>query len=357
MINRKIIEEAANDYNQYKYPEEFYTYHLDVLQNAQGVDKSVSEAVKYLFLWKLGKIRIRQTPSGSRLKFSDSKGNQYYSITLSENHNKIIKKAIEEKRLEIAINFRKGKVRYEEFKPYADELSSSTIVLPAFYIHIWLPNKYPVLDEKVWKVFCNEKGRSVSKYTKPKTWEDFEAYTVFFKEIVKETGLDWRTVDRGLWVLGKRLKKKITCTQNRKFCQRKKTTLLKHCGKETKPNLKPIPINLLNQICYRVNQSVGNIPFKYRGITITQELIKAAVEILNAEPTKMLPQNSRNDVKEKTPDGLDRRIKEYLNTNLRTANIISDVLEQAGIVEIISIMNFQTGRRVKGTKLLKEWCW
>jgi hypothetical protein len=86
-------------------------------------------------------------------------------------------------------------------------------------------------------------------------------------------------------------------------------------------------------------------------------LIKVAIEVLNAEPTKTLPQNSRNDIKEKTPDGLDRRIKEYLNTNLRTANIISDVLEQAGIVQIVRIKNPRTGREVKGTKLLKEWCW
>lgn len=81
------------------------------------------------------------------------------------------------------------------------------------------------------------------------------------------------------------------------------------------------------------------------------------MEILNAEATKTLPQNCRNDVREKTPDGLDKRIKESLNTDLRTANIISDVLKLVGIVEIVQVINPQTGRLVKGTKLLQEWSW
>ena len=81
------------------------------------------------------------------------------------------------------------------------------------------------------------------------------------------------------------------------------------------------------------------------------------MEILNAEATKTLPQNCRNDVREKTPDGLDKRIKESLNTDLRTANIIYDVLKLVGIVEIVQVINPQTGRLVKGTKLLQEWSW
>ena len=38
----------------------------------------------------------------------------------------------------------------------------------------------------------------------------------------------------------------------------------------------------------------------------------------------------------------------------RTANIISDVLEQVGIAEIAKVENPETGRIVKGTKLLEK---
>lgn len=71
----------------------------------------------------------------------------------------------------------------------------------------------------------------------------------------------------------------------------------------------------------------------------------------------MLPQNCRNDVRERTPDGLDRRLKVCLKTDLRMANIISEVLEKAGIVEVVQVKNPQTGRTVKGTKLFPEWNW
>jgi len=42
---------------------------------------------------------------------------------------------------------------------------------------------------------------------------------------------------------------------------------------------------------------------------------------------------------------------------LRTANIISDVLAKAGIVEIVQVENPDTGRIVKGTRLLQGWDW
>lgn len=118
-----------------------------------------------------------------------------------------------------------------------------------------------------------------------------------------------------------------------------------------------IPPDLLNNTCSGVEQNWDNIPLMHRGIKITRPLIKATMEILNAERMKTLPQNCRNDIRERTPDGLDRRIKETLNTDLRTANLISDVLKLADIVEIFKVLNPKTGRRIKGTKLLQDWCW
>lgn len=104
-----------------------------------------------------------------------------------------------------------------------------------------------------------------------------------------------------------------------------------------------------------VDRDVRPLPFKERGIRVTRELIEATLGVLNAEPTRTLPQNCRNAIMEKTPDGLDRRIKKKLNSNLRTANIVSDVLRDAGIVEIVKVLNPQIGRTVKGTRLLNNW--
>jgi len=276
-------------------------------------------------------VRSKQIPSSSRLKFSDSKGCQYYFTHTTETNNKVIEKALKKERLKTAISFRNGEVIYDKFKCYADELTYSAIVLPAFYIHIWRPIDYSILDEEVWKIFCNEKGQPVSRYTKPRSWGNFEeAYTSFFKRLIDDTGLDWRTVDRGLWVPGHCLKEGMDNRSIKPPIKSKNFASSDYEKQETKLNPTQIPANLLNKACYPVDQNVDNVPFRYRGIMITRELIKITMELLNTEPTKTLPQNCRNDVRGKTSDGLDRRIKESLNTDLRTANIISDALKLAG---------------------------
>jgi hypothetical protein len=114
---------------------------------------------------------------------------------------------------------------------------------------------------------------------------------------------------------------------------------------------------LVKEIYHSIEMKFGNLPFKNRGISITKDLILTTVEILNNEPNKLLPQNSRNAIRENTPDGLDKNIKESLNTDLRTANIISDILQEVGVVEVIKVENLVSGRSIKGTRLMPEWCW
>jgi hypothetical protein len=98
-------------------------------------------------------------------------------------------------------------------------------------------------------------------------------------------------------------------------------------------------------------------PFKHRGIMINEELIQVTMEILNDENSKALPQNCSQQVRAKSHDGLDRRIKERRDLDLRTANIISDVLQDVGIAEVYKDGNPRTGRMVKFTKLCPSWTW
>ncbi|WP_423800792.1 hypothetical protein [Neobacillus sp. SAB-20_R2A] len=115
-----------------------------------------------------------------------------------------------------------------------------------------------------------------------------------------------------------------------------------------------IPVELLGKIVEKLGDS---LPYYCRGIRITDKLIQAAIESLNEAPSKTLPQNSRNAVKSKTPEGLDFSIKNKMDFDLRTANIISDVLADAGIVKITHILNPKSGRKVKATELKAEWTW
>ncbi|OCA85921.1 hypothetical protein A8F94_13815 [Bacillus sp. FJAT-27225] len=115
---------------------------------------------------------------------------------------------------------------------------------------------------------------------------------------------------------------------------------------------KTIPDELLQKAISRLGVQ---LPFKCRGIKISKELIKATIEILNDAPDRMLPQHARNLIRAHTPDGLDLRIKNTMNSDTRTANIISDILASAGIVEVLTIKNKKTGRNIKATRLLSEW--
>lgn len=121
--------------------------------------------------------------------------------------------------------------------------------------------------------------------------------------------------------------------------------------------IRSIPEALLNRACDLIGKEISSIPFRYKGIRITRKLVKAAMEILNAVPERTLAQRSLKAVKEKSPDGLDRRIKERLNSNLMTAPFISEVLAKVEIVDIVYVENPETGRIIKGTKLQRDWKW
>lgn len=99
------------------------------------------------------------------------------------------------------------------------------------------------------------------------------------------------------------------------------------------------------------------IPYHERGIKIGRNLIKATLKVLNEANNHTLPQNCRNASMEQTPDGLDKRVKKKMGTDLRTANIVSDELEKAGVAVVTKVENPHTGRMVKGTTLIKEFTW
>lgn len=119
----------------------------------------------------------------------------------------------------------------------------------------------------------------------------------------------------------------------------------------------PILPTLLDRACERVECRYGALPFRHRGIRITRKLMQAAIEILNDAPGRLLPQHCRNARRQYTPDGLDRRIKQRMDDDTRTANILSDILQDAGIAEVTKVSNPETGRMIKATRLLDGWAW
>lgn len=221
-------------------------------------------------------------------------------------------------------------------------------------LHCVNPTVFPLYDQHVYRAFRTIKaGTEISVDAAPKEWAEYVAYRNFFREIIDATGLDFWTADRALWTYGRSLKRNAT-TQPRK----QKV----HSVPRSADGVNDLIVSdsrqaedTVHRACALVEAHFGRLPFRHRGIKITSELVRAAVEILDAESSGMLPQNCRNLRVEETPDGLDRRIKLRLGTDLRRANIISDVLAEVGVVEVSEAKNPSTGRFIKCTQLRSEW--
>ena len=335
------IIQAANNYPNDKYSGNFYQHHLKVLKLATRVDESVIRAVKYLFLWELGKVSTKKTPKGYDLDFIDPDGTRYFATNTTGANNRVINKAIDMRNLEAAFRFRDGSDDLETFKYVARGISYGSVVLPIFYMHIWRPSECSIFDTNVWKAFCYYNTSCKKRTDNLDLWVKYKVYVSFFQEVVRITNLDWRIVDRGLRVIGARLPK----SPDQPY------------PLPPQPSLNPIPQHILDHALEELTKLRGNIPFQEKGIKISVKLIMATMEILNSAPTKILPQYCRQAAADKTPDGLDGRIKQYLKIDLRTANIISDVLAKVPIVKVIEVGNPITRWLVKGTRLLNEWTW
>lgn len=202
-FTREELEDAASSFNEAKYSHELYHHFLDVVSREEGVTENLRDAVKYLIYWKLGKVSTTRTSASEEIEIE---GHTFYVSGGTASHSNFIEKAITKEMLKYGLKFRDGQLSYTEFKGLVAQLTKTSIVLPAFFIHTWKPSEYPILDVKVWRTYKWNKGDMVKKYTKPNSWNHYEEYTDFFRGLVKDSDLDWRNVDKGLWGIGDGLK-------------------------------------------------------------------------------------------------------------------------------------------------------
>lgn len=196
------LKQAASGFNEAKYSHELYHYFLDVVCRETGVTEQLRDAVKNLIYWKLGKVSTKKTPAGEQ---KVANGITYYVSSGTGSHHNFIEKATSDEMLKNGLKFRESELSYEDFKPVVARMTKTSIVLPTFFTHIWNPSVYPIFDVKVWKTYKWNKGEILKKNTKPISWRHYEDYAEFFKGVVKDSELEWRDVDKGLWSIGDKL--------------------------------------------------------------------------------------------------------------------------------------------------------
>jgi hypothetical protein len=200
------LNKAASFFNEKKYSHEFYQHFLEVVGSAKEVTQELRDAVRYLMYWKLGKVSSKQKPTS---EFVVIEGNTYYFSGTTPQNRLAIEKSLDDKLLWYGLEFRNQNITYEQFKTEVDSITGTSIVLPTFFTHIWKPANYPILDIKVWRTYKWNKGDIVSKHTKPHSWRHYEEYISFFNGLVSDAEEDWRECDKGLWMMGEKLKVRI----------------------------------------------------------------------------------------------------------------------------------------------------
>lgn len=197
------LTQAASCFNEKKYSHEFYEYFLDDVGSAKKVTQELRDAVKYLMYWKLGKVSSKQKPTSEVVVIN---GNNYYVSGTTSKNRLAIENSLEDKLLELGLEFRDQTITYDGFKKKVEFITGTSIVLPTFFTHIWKPDVYPILDVKVWRTYKWNKGEVIFKNTKPISWRHYEEYIAFFNGLVSDTGKEWRDCDKGLWMIGEKLK-------------------------------------------------------------------------------------------------------------------------------------------------------
>jgi len=107
-----------------------------------------------------------------------------------------------------------------------------------------------------------------------------------------------------------------------------------------------------------VSRRVRPLPFTKDGITLTADLIRIAMECLNAEPTGTLRIRSVQGMTDCMDEGLDRYLHGHPGTDGdTTALVLAEVLVRAGISVFVQILDRQRHRQSRGIRLLPAWRW
>lgn len=115
------------------------------------------------------------------------------------------------------------------------------------------------------------------------------------------------------------------------------------------------PKEKLDKIIDLLRKERMQFPYHVRGIKIDYELIEATMNVLFNSPNFRMEQNCKNSLRDYQEEGLDYFIKVKRDSDIRTANIISDELKRIGVLSITSEINNKTGRKRKVSTINDDW--
>lgn len=205
MPGRSEILQAIGDYNSKKHLEEFYKTYLSRIGKSIEPGEQLETDVRHLFHWFLGKVSTKQSPGTERVEMANT---TYYIYKAAPSNMESIKKAVSPENMWAGLAFKNETLPLENFLNYASSITKKSIVLPAFFVHIFKPGEYPILNSNVWTAYREELGKNIYINTKPASWDNYMGYVSYCSYLKRIYGLNLREIDKGLWVIGERLREK-----------------------------------------------------------------------------------------------------------------------------------------------------
>jgi hypothetical protein len=196
------ILEAIELYDSKKHSEKFYDYHIKRIGRAVEPGEQLATDVRNLFYWFLGKVH--ENPGNPIYTVYIGSDTYYISETAPDN-KAAVDEAVKNESLWAGLAFRNGNLPVDNLITKAKTLTKNSIIIPSFFIHIFNPDEYPILNNKVWAAYREELGKEVYKNTRPKKWDNYLEYVSYCAYLMRKTGLPLRDIDKGLYVIGERL--------------------------------------------------------------------------------------------------------------------------------------------------------
>lgn len=159
--------------------------------------------------WKLGKVREGVGKKASTITIKGIPFNwDKIRIDFEQYRNDI-------DFLKNCLRFRDGDMDGPEFFKYIKDqkrIFGRGLVLHVFLMHLMSPEKYPIIDQHVWRAMKVFHGNVEIPLEKPKKWAEYEHYRQFFRAFFNSLQgqdcieIDKHTVDRSLMAFGKWIK-------------------------------------------------------------------------------------------------------------------------------------------------------
>lgn len=220
---RQVVDEWSGKFYSRKYPKDFYLQRLRAIQAASN-ESQLHVCIAHLLTWKDGKVRVDPTGTievgGVRYSAGKVKPNIYSPAT---HDGELGSKDFYEWSRSVMTLERFAKEHIKTIKErFQFWPSSSSLVIPAFLLHILNPRVFPIFDQHVERARRFFTGLALNSGSADIALDDYVAYHQFWVEWTVDCGIApfsaeyarIKQVDDELWSIGKCLNRRQKSRNN-----------------------------------------------------------------------------------------------------------------------------------------------